>query len=345
VRRDGAAVNVALFAGHGFFRKRAGAVNKYAPVTPAQEEKMLSGLRAALDAGCMGVSFGLRYFPGTDEREFHAAARLCAPSGKPISIHVRDDARYIFAAVDEAARAGERCGVPVQISHVGSMGGFGQMEKLLAQIDAYRAGGLDIACDCYPYTAFSTGIGETTYDDGWLERYNCDYGACVPASGKYRGVPCTAQTFAELRRDDPGCVTVCYVMREADVRLALEHPAVMLGSDGFVDEGQGHPRAAGAFPRFFSQYVRNGNISLYAAVEKMTAMPAQRLGLRHKGRLNAGADADIVIFDPQRLRDHASFEEPMLPPEGIDYVLINGEIAAKDCRIVQSNLGRDVRRI
>ena len=342
--RDGVPVNVALFAGHSYFRRLAGGLDKYAGITEAQKQAMLAGLKSAVDGGCVGISFGLRYVPGTDEDEFCAAARLCAPSGKLISAHVRDDAAYIFDAVHEVTRVGRECGVPVQISHIGSMGGFGQMEELLRQIDAEREAGLDVACDCYPYAAFSTGIGETTYDAGWLERYNCDYSACVPAEGKYRGVPCTKEIFEELRRDDPDCITVCYVMQAEDVAMALRHPHVMLGSDGFIDKGQGHPRAAGCFPRFLREYAGEGGIDLTTAVAKMTSMPAQRLGLINKGRLNVGADADIVIFDPARIRDRATFDEPALAPEGIDYVFIGGEIAAKDCKLVNGKLGRAVRK-
>ena len=344
VDRHGAPVNVALFAGHGYFRECAGAQDKYVAIAPRQQEKMLAGLQSALQAGCMGISFGLRYVPGTDQNEFYAAAQLCQAGGHPISAHVRDDAAAIFAAVDEVARAGHAFGIPVQISHIGSMGGFGQMGKLLEQIDAYRADGLDIACDCYPYTAFSTRIGETTYDDGWLDRYACTYSACVPASGKYRGQPCTRETFEELRRDDPECITVCYVMRGEDVEMALRHPAVMLASDGLLENGEGHPRASGSFPRFWREYVCRGGMDLLPGLAKMTSMPADRLGLSCKGRLQPGADADIVIFDPQRLADCARFDAPALPPEGIDYVLIGGEVALKNGEIQNAALGRSVRR-
>lgn len=343
VARDGAPVNVALFAGHTYLREQSGATDKYAQIAPDQRTELLRRIDAALEAGCVGVSFGLRYVPGTDRDEFWAAAARCKPGRRLISAHVRDDAERIFSAVDEVAQAGIANDIPVQISHIGSMGGFGQMERLLAQVDAYRLNGLDIACDCYPYFAFSTRIGETTYDDGWLERYHCDYSACMLTEGKYRGQRCTAETFAEMRRDFPRCITVCYVMKEEDVRMALRHPSVMVASDGLIDNGQGHPRAAGTFPRFFSEFVRGGDVGLYAGVEKMTALPAKRLGLSGKGCLNVGADADVTIFDPVALRDGATFDSPIIAPTGIDYVLIGGEVAAKNCEIVHSALGTALR--
>ena len=85
-----------------------------------------------------------------------------------ISDHVRDDEDRVFGAVAEVAEAGKLYNIPVQVSHIGSMAGFGQMKQLLRQVDGYRMNGIDVACDCYPYFAFSTRIGATTYDDGWL---------------------------------------------------------------------------------------------------------------------------------------------------------------------------------
>ena len=72
---------------------------------------------------------------------------------------------------------------------------------------------------------------------------------------------------------------------------------VMLGSDGIMNYGQGHPRAAGSFLRLLAKFVRPGKLSLYDAIDRMTAMPAEKLGLTKKGRLNVGADADVVVFD------------------------------------------------
>ena len=343
--RDGLAVNVAMMAGHSSFRKAAGAVNKYAKADAKQVEVMKSNLQTALEAGCMGISFGLRYVPGTTTEEFLEAASVAARAGgRLISAHVRDDAANVFDSVAEFARAGERYDLPLQISHIGSMGGFGQMEQLLRQLDAYRGNGMDIAADCYPYYAFSTSIGASTYDDGWMERYGCTYDAVEMCEGKYKGQRCTEEMFREMRRDHPSALTVCRVMRAKDIHLAYRSPGVMVGSDGLISKGQGHPRAAGTFPRFLAEFVRNAKqVSLYDAVYKMSAFPAQRMGLKKKGSLAAGCDADLVIFDPENVHDRSTFEEPMLPPAGIARVLIGGETALMGQTVVNDRLGRAVR--
>ena len=142
------------------------------------------------------------------------------------------------------------------------MAGFGQMKQLLRQVDGYRMNGIDVACDCYPYFAFSTRIGATTYDDGWLERYHCDYSACQLTEGKYKGQRCTPETFAEMRRDFPECLTVCYVMDENDIRMAFADPGVMVGSDGLIDNGHGHPRAAGTSQDPFRVCKKRGHFSV-----------------------------------------------------------------------------------
>ena len=343
VDRDGCAVNVALLAGHEYFRKAAGATDIYQKADEAQKQEMEKNIAKALDRGCLGVSFGLRYVPGADQDEFYRAAKCCVPSGKLIASHVRDDADAIFGAIDEFCQAGVTYGLPVQISHIGSMGGFGQMEAVLQQLDAYRLNGLDVALDCYPYYAFSTRLGTPTYDPGWLERYHCDYSVLEFCEGKYKGQRATKETFDEMRRDFPECITVCYVMKPEDVNLAFRHPKVMLGSDGLMDHGQGHPRAAGSFPRFLAEFSRKGDIRLYDAVAKLTTMAAERLHLTKKGRLNVGADADVTVFDYETVRDRATFRQPDLPPEGIDYVFIAGQPALIHGEIIHDRCGRSVR--
>ena len=141
VDRGGAAVNVALFAGHEYFRTAAGAQDIYGGSTEDQRQEMERGIKSALEGGCVGVSFGLRYVPGADRAEFFRAAACCAESRKPIASHVRDDADAIFDSIEELIDAGREFGIPMEISHIGSMAGFGQMEAVLKRWKTTRQRG------------------------------------------------------------------------------------------------------------------------------------------------------------------------------------------------------------
>jgi N-acyl-D-aspartate/D-glutamate deacylase len=99
----------------------------------------------------------------------------------------------------------------------------------------------------------------------------------------------------------------------------------MVASDGILDQGKGHPRAAGTYARVLGKYVREEHaLSLMDALRKMSLLPAQRLSLPNKGRLQVGADADITVFDPSRVIDRATFEQPAQYSDGIPYVMVNG---------------------
>lgn len=340
----GGPINMGMCAGHTYFRNKAGHNDKYTEISDEELSNMAKMIKAALDGGCIGLSFGIRYVPGITERELLECGKLCRSSHKLVSAHVRNDAQYIFGAMDELISIGKKLGVPVQVSHVGSMGGFGQMREMLRIIDECNANGHDVTADCYPYYAFSTRIGETTYDDGFLERYRADYSVVEICEGKYKGQRCNEEIFKELRKYAPETITVCHVMKPEDVDMALLHPNVMLASDGLLNMGQGHPRASGTFPRFIKNYVKTEKISLYDAIDKMTAMQAKKLGIASKGRLSKGADADIVIFDLEKIADSATFDKPAEYPVGIEYVLIAGEVALKNNEIINGSLGKSVRK-
>lgn len=342
--KDGLPVSLALLAGHGAAREAAGYLDRYQKLSEEQIFRVAEILKGWLDDGCFGISYGIRYYPGTTRRELMETAKLCQKERLLVAAHVRDDADYIFDSIYEFLEPGWKYGLKMQVSHLGSMGGYGQMAGVLSMLDEARAGGLDVMADCYPYDAFSTRIGETTYDPGFLERYHCGYDAIGLCGGAYEGRRCTREIFEELRREHPETITVGYVMKPEDVEMAVYHPAVMLCSDGLMEQAQGHPRAAGTFPRLLARYVREGKLGLFDAIEKMTAMPAQRLGLSHKGNLTPGSDGDVVIFDPETVQDRADFRHPDLAPDGIDYVIIDGKVVCDHGVIVNSGAGRPILR-
>lgn len=346
VDAQGTYVNVAMLAGLQYFRDDVlGIKDHYAHATPQQCEQIAAGFARALDRGCAGISYGVEYIPGITREELITTSAPCRKDGKLVTSHIRsDDPDEVLHSIYEIIEVGEAHHIPVQISHIGSMAGFGMVPAALTLMDRYRANGVDVMCDCYPYEAFSTHIGSSAFDNQWLESRGCDYDVLEITRGKYQGQRCTKELFDELRRDDPTCLVVCHSIQPGMMETALTHPSVILVSDGLMDHGQGHPRAAGAFPRFLATLVRDGKVSLYDAINKMTAMPAQRLGLAQKGRLNVGADADVVIFDLKTVADKATFLEPTLAPVGIEYVLMNGEIAMQNGKILRGNLGRALRK-
>lgn len=344
VDRFGTPINVGLLAGHTYARILCNIGDKYRSATSAEIAEVAKVLEEYLEGGCLGLSYGIRYVPGVNDEEMIETSKLCYKDNKIISAHIRDDAQEVFNSIREFVNIGKVNKLSIQVSHIGSMGGFGQMEKLLELIDEYSLSGINISCDCYPYHAFSTRIGETTYDPGFLERYNTDYSAIEVADGEYKGQRCTKQIFDKLRLTAPETITICHVMDKNDISLALQHPNVMIASDGLLDGKSGHPRASGTFPRFIEEYLKTGKINLIDGLAKLTSDPAEKLGLNDRGNLSAGSRADITIFSLDEIKDNADFQNPTSYPYGIEYVFVNGELALRKNQIISSTSGTSIRR-
>ena len=133
-------------------------------------------------------------------------------------------------------------------------------------------------------------------------------------------------------------------MSEEDVIEGIKHPSMCVITDGLLSGKKPHPRTYAAFPRFLARYVREKHIlTLEEAVRKMTFNTARRLRMKHKGLILQGMDADIVVFDEQRIMDVNSFEEPRIHPQGIDLVCVNGEIVVRDGVHTGARPGRTIR--
>ncbi len=337
-------INVGMLIPHGELRLLAGQEDKYKPLTDQQLLYLEALCEEGFDAGCQGISLGIRYVPGIDARELRMLGRLLSRRGGLLAVHLRDDAAGIFAAAEEMLQLAADHHLRLQLSHIGSMAGFGQMERFLAQVDWWASRGVDVWMDCYPYTAFSTGIGETTFDPGFLERYQIDYSAIEVAEGEWAGQRLDEEKFRHLRGNAPGTIVIAHVMQEEEVAMALTHPRVMVASDGFLHGQQGHPRAAGTFARFLGRYVREEKlVSLYQAIEKVTTLPARQLRLGDRGGLAWGQNADITIFDPQKITDCADFSINSAPPEGVNWVIIKGKICLERGVVTETAQGEVLR--
>ena len=347
VDRKGFPINIAMLSPHEVLRNAFGNFDKYKPVS----ESVISGMARILDdqlaQGCIGLSMGVEYIPGINGYELQQLMTISAKHQKITAIHMRDDAEMSIPSVWELINASAFAGAGLQISHLGSMCSFGQMERVLSIVDSCRSKGSDIGFDSYPYYAYCTFIGSTPFDDGFLEKHGLGdegYSRLEIASGKHAGERCTKELFEEVRRREPKAFLTAHLLSEKDVDMAISHPAGIVASDGIYSNGQGHPRGSGTFPRLINEYVKKKHLmSLEDAVGKITYMPAGRYGL-NKGTLSIGADADIVVFDYQAIKDEASFQEPLKEPQGMEYVLIGGNIAIEGGRIINDRLGRAIRK-
>jgi dihydroorotase len=226
-------------------------------------------------------------------------------------------------------------GAPLHVVHITSMG-LRNTPVLIAVVKGASAHGLDVTTECYPYTAGSTSLESAIFDEGWQERQGITY---QDIQWVKTGERLTAETFAKYRKE--GGSVVVFSIPEQAVRTAVTDPIVMIASDGSRITGPKiHPRGQATFARVLGHYVREEKaLDLMTALRKMTLMPAQRLerrapAFRDKGRIRVGASADITIFDPEKITDKATFEEPLQFSEGIPFVLVNGVAVVKKGQLV-----------
>jgi dihydroorotase len=191
---------------------------------------------------------------------------------------------------------------------------------------------IDITTEAYPYTAGMTDLSSAIFSEGWQQRmggigFNDLQWAAT-------GERLTAESFARYRKQ--GGMVAVHSIPESAARFGVAQLAVMVASDGIMEEGQGHPRAAGTYSRVLGRYVREQKaIGLMDALRKMTVMPADRIGVKTKGRLAVGADADVTVFDAARIIDRATFEKPAVYSEGVEWVLVNGVAVVAKGQLVE----------
>jgi N-acyl-D-amino-acid deacylase len=354
------ACNVAAYVPHGVLRYHALGMDRREP-DDAELAHMRELAEEAMEAGAIGLSSGLIYPPGTFARtpELIEVAKVAGTHGGIYTSHIRNEGEALLDAVAEAIEIGERAGCPVQISHhkAGSPPMFGKTVESLGLIDEARARGVDVTVDVYPYTASSSSLAA-------MARFGPELFNGIEAiiasvrhnkaayEGKYvREIAAAlgisrADAVRKVLADEENTPTVImFIMDEGDVRRVLSWEHAMIGSDGIPSEGKPHPRLYGTFPRVLGTYVRDeGVLTLEDAVRKMTSLPAKKHRIGERGELREGWHADVVVFDASKVADVATYQDPRQHPPGIEYVVVNGEVAVDRGKQTDARAGRMVRR-
>ena len=342
------AVNVAALVGHTSLR--AVAMSRLDRAADAAEiERMQALVQEALRAGALGVSTGTYYAPASAATadEIRAVCEPLRGSGGLIASHLRDEGERVLEAMTEAMTIANALGVRQVLSHHKVLGraNAGRSVETLALLDRARASA-DVCLDCYPYTASST----------VLRRDAVRQAARTLVAWSKARPEASGRDLDELAREEGIDVdtlidalqpagAIYFSMDEADVQRILAHPQTMIGSDGLPHDTFPHPRLWGAFPRVLGHYARDSRLfSLETAVHKMTGLPAARFGLHDRGRIAPGQAADLVVFDPERILDAATFAEPRRPALGIERVYVNGTLAWHAGASTGARCGRVLRR-
>ena len=306
--------------------------------TEAQLGEIEAIIRKGISDGAVAVGLGSAYTPGATMDEIQRVFKLAAEGNATAHIHMRNG----VAGLDSTIAAAKSAGARLHIVHVNSSGDT-SLTAFLDRIEKARAAGQDVSTEAYPYGAGMTSIQSALFDDWktWPEARYADHQLVST------GERLTRKTFEEARAK--GGTVIIHGRSEEQTRAAIVSPLTMIASDGFIENGRGHPRTSGTYAKVLGRYVRDEKaLSLVDALRKMTIEPAKRLEARvpmmaAKGRVKVGADADLTIFDPATVIDKSTYEDATIPSAGIPYVIVGGQVVVDGGQVTAARPGKAVR--
>jgi N-acyl-D-aspartate/D-glutamate deacylase len=289
--------------------------------TESQARAIVAVVEAGLRDGGVAVGMGPAYTPGVATDELAAVFSVAAAHGAFVLAHLGNGAGSLESVLDLAASAR----APLHIAHINSTAGD-DIHAGLGIVQAARSRGQDVTTEVYPYTAGATLIQSALYDNfaSWPDQRFASFQWAAT------GERLTRETFTKYRAQ--GGSVISHGNTEEMLGVSLADPLPLIASDGGrdLDDQPTHPRASGTFARVLGRYVRDARLlTLPDAIRRMTLEPARRLEarvpeMRDRGRLRAGAYADITVFDPARVIDRSSYTEPAVASDGIVHVIVNG---------------------
>ena len=306
--------------------------------TEAQIAEMETMLRKGLAEGAVAVGLGSAYTPGASMDEIQRMFKVAAEGNASAHIHMRNG----VAGLDSTIAAAKAAGAKLHIVHVNSSGDT-SLAAFLDHIQKARDAGQDVTTEAYPYGAGMTSIQSALFDD-WKTWPDARFGQHQLVS---TGERLTRKTFEEARAK--GGTVIIHGRPEEQTRAAIVSPLTMIASDGFIENGRGHPRTSGTYAKVLGRYVREEKaVSLVDAIRKMTIEPAKRLEARvpmmaAKGRVKVGADADLTVFDPATVIDKSTYEDATIPSAGIPYVIVGGQVVVDGGPVTAARPGKAIR--
>jgi N-acyl-D-glutamate deacylase len=341
--------------------------------SPEETARILGRVERGLEEGALGIGVLAGYAPGYGRKEAFDVARLAARAGVPTFTHVRYNSviepQSSFEAIEEIVSLAAATGARMHIHHLNSTS-TRDIPRIAELLRGAQGRGLRITTEAYPYGAGSTVVGAELFRGNWRERW----GGATAADIELAGVPFNDDTLAEAQAKTPGAWIIAHFMRPdrsaADQEFLDQSvllPGGAIASDGMPwtskgrtvtgdvwplpDDAFAHPRSAGTFTRFLRDYVRERKkVTLLEGLRRMTLVPAQILEasvpqMARKGRLQVGADADLVVFDLATVSDRGTYTHPNQTAVGMRYVIVNGTAVVRDGALVREALpGRPVRR-
>ena len=339
-----------------------------------QVAQILDRLANDLAAGAIGIGVLIGYAPGVDPAEYQALAALAAAAGVPTFTHSRDIVELapetLIDGAEELVRAAGTTGAHMHYCHINSTSAR-HIDRVLGLVGRCQAEGSLITTEAYPYGSGSTAIGAAFLaPERLLERFRSTTSITYLPTGERVA---DEARLRELRETDPGGMVIAEFFDESDpeeaalLRRSLDFPDAIVASDGMpplwtgatdVDvtawplppEAVTHPRTAGTFGRALRLWRQEGT-PLMEAVRRATLLPANVLegavpAMRRKGRVQVGADADVVVFDEARVTDEATYAASTRPSSGIAQVLVGGTFVVRDGALVPDALpGKPVRAV